>query len=233
MNARQLPKLSTIIPVKNGARFLAGAIESVLDQHYPHLELIVVDGGSTDGSVEIARGYPGLRVVTQSGSGLGDAWNTGIETARGELLSFLDSDDFWAPDTLVARVEHLLAAPEARYGIAKTRFFLTEGAAVPKGFKPALLDAERVTPIPGTLLAHRDVFERVGGFSTQLRIAADVDWFARVKDAGMGAAVFDRLVLHKRVHEQNLSSGAEVNTRELLQALRASVKRQRSGTSAS
>lgn len=219
-------KVSVIIAVKDGARYLLAAIDSVFAQDHPALELIVVDGGSTDGSREIALSCDGVRVLGQNGSGLADAWNTGIAAASGDYVAFLDSDDAWEPDVMTDRVRALSGDPGARMQTGRVRFFLEPGHRLPPGFKPELMDADRVAPIPGTLLAERALFDDVGGFDTRLKIAADVDWFARAKDAGVPTSVFDRLVLHKRIHGGNLAGDAKVNNTELLSLLRASLARQ-------
>jgi glycosyltransferase involved in cell wall biosynthesis len=101
------PLVSVIMAVRNGARFIAAALRSVLDQDYPSIEVIVVDGRSTDASRAIAGAIPGVRILVQGGSGLSDAWNCGIEQASGDLVAFLDSDDLWRPRQLGARVRHL------------------------------------------------------------------------------------------------------------------------------
>ncbi len=221
----QLPRITVVIPVKNGAGYLSSAIDSVITQGYPDLELIVVDGKSTDGSRDIALARKDVCLLDQGGAGLGDAWNTGIRAATGELVAFLDSDDVWEPDTLVDRVTQMPANSEMQ--IARVRFFLEPGHEIPRGFKPGLLNGDRLAPIPGTLLARRRLFDHVGLFDTGLKIAADVDWFARAKDADTSTDVFDSLVLQKRIHGRNLAADAQVNNKELLALLRHSIARQK------
>jgi glycosyltransferase involved in cell wall biosynthesis len=219
--------LTIIVPVKNAERFMASGLQSILDQDYPAMDLIVVYGPSSDRTVEIARSFDDAKVLEQEGKGLSAAWNTGIKHARGEFVAFLDSDDIWLPGTLRARVAQLAAHPEADYSIAKVEFFLEQGEAIPAGFKTQLLEGERLSPIPGTFLARKPLFDRVGGFDTTLELAGDVDFFARLKDQGIPLTVFPELVLRKRVHSGNLSSNAKVNNAELLTLLRQSIKRQR------
>src|SRR5574338_647233 len=95
METNQL--VSVIIPVYNYDRYLGEAIESVFGQTYQHLEVIVVDDGSTDESAKIARSFAdrGLRYCHQVHAGIGPARNTGVECAHGEFLAFLDADDRW------------------------------------------------------------------------------------------------------------------------------------------
>ncbi|MFM5943125.1 MAG: glycosyltransferase family 2 protein, partial [Dolichospermum sp.] len=97
------PLISVIIPCYNRERYLAEAIESVLDQTYPHIELIVIDDGSSDRSGEIAQSYP-LIYHYQTNGGIGAARNAGIALANGKFLAFLDSDDIWVKDKLAKQM---------------------------------------------------------------------------------------------------------------------------------
>jgi len=222
-----LPRVSVVLPVKNGARYLAAALESVQEQSLKPEEILVVDGHSVDGSPEIARSFPNVRVLVQQNTGLAEAWNTGIKAARGDLIAFIESDDRWAPDKLQLQVECFTRRPAAQYVIGRVHFFLEDGHAVPRGFKQELLQGSHVGRIPGTLLVRRSLFRDVGVFDPALTIAADVDWFARCKDAGVSEAVLEEVLLYKRVHDRNLSSDAGKNTRELLKLLRTSIGRRR------
>jgi glycosyltransferase involved in cell wall biosynthesis len=227
------PLVSVVLPVRDGERFLAEAIESVLGQEYERLELIVVDGWSTDRSAEIARSYPRVRYLLQStpspegeGSrGLADAWNQAIGLARGSLVAFISSDDRWTPDKLRQQVERMVREPELAYTIAHFRFFLEPGHPVPRGFDPGLLDRDLVGRIPETLVARRETFESVGDFRTSYAAAHDVDWFLRAQEANLPMAIEDGVLLHKRVHDQNVSSNVAVNTPALFDILRDSLAR--------
>ena len=223
------PLVSVIVAVKNGERFLPEALDDVAAQTYDNHEIVVVDGRSTDRSAEIARSFPGARCLEQPGEGFADAWNIGIEAARGGLIAFLDSDDRWVPEKLEAQVGLLGRDPSLAYSITRVRFFLEPGQPPPPGFKPELLDGDHVGHMPSTLLARRALFDEIGMFSTDYRIASDIDWFARVKDSGIGGAVVPEVMAHKRVHDSNLAYFAPQNQNtELLRLLRHSVARQRS-----
>lgn len=221
------PLISTILIVKNGERFLASAIESVLAQTCPPLELIVIDGHSTDRTAEIARSYPLVRTVLQRGKGVADAYNQGIEEARGPLVAFLSHDDLWTPDKLQVQTNYLLAHPETQYTIAMIRFFLEPGHTIPPGFRKELLVGEHVGRIMETLVARREVFDRVGLFDDRFAVANDVDWYARASDLSIPMAIIPQVLLHKRVHNTNTSLGPLSSNRELLATLRSSVARKR------
>jgi glycosyltransferase involved in cell wall biosynthesis len=222
------PTVSVIVPVKNRETYLAEAIDSVLAQSYPDLELLVVDGQSTDRSAEIAQSYPEVTYLEQNGTGIAGAWNQAIEASAGELIAFLDCDDRWTPGKLDAQTELLGARPELSAAIGMVRFFITPGGKPPPGLRPHLLEGEHIAYIPGALIVRREVFERIGSFDPGYELVLDVDWFARFKDAGLELAPVPQVVLEKRVHEGNLShSQPDLYQREMLRAMRDSAARQR------
>lgn len=221
------PAVSIVMGTRNAARYLAEALDSVRAGGIDDVEIVIVDADSDDGTVEIAERF-GARVLSQRGTGLFGAWNEGVEAAGAELIGFLDSDDRWEPGKLSAQVRRLDGKPELDYVIGRVRFFLEPGMPPPPGFRPELLEGERVAPMPGVLLARRRVFERIGPFRAEYGIASDVDWFARLKDAKLRFEVVDEALIHKRMHDSNLSHfQAENMNAEILTLIRRSLERQR------
>lgn len=220
--------MSVVVPTLNAARYLAAALESVEAQSHDRLEVVLVDGGSSDGTLEIASRYERVRTVGQTGTGLPDAWNCGIAAASGELIAFLDGDDVWASDKLERQVRILETRPSVDCVITRMRFVLEPGLPIPPGFRPQLLDSDHLGQMPSSLLARRTVFDRIGTFDTRWPIASDIDWFARAKDSGLCIEVVPAVLVEKRVHDANLSTlaGAQLN-RELVELLRESVVRRR------
>lgn len=105
--------VSVIIPVYNCKRFVAEAVQSVLDQDYPNKEIIVVDDGSTDGTLEVLRGFgDAIRLIAQKNAGPPVARNNGLHEARGDYVAFLDADDVWFQGKLATQVAHLDAHPD-------------------------------------------------------------------------------------------------------------------------
>jgi GT2 family glycosyltransferase len=122
--------------------------------------------------------------------------------------------------------------PEIAGTIGLARFFLSAGSDGPPGMRPDLMTGDHPARMPGTLLVRRQVFDQVGLFDPDYVIAMDVDWFARVKDAGFELATLPRLMLEKRFHEGNLShSQPQRYEQEMVRAFRASAARQRAGAS--
>lgn len=219
--------VSVVIPVKNGERFLADALDSVVAQTRPPEEIIVVDGDSSDRSAEIASGYQQVRCIEQSGDGLAQAWNQGIEESTGSLVAFLDSDDRWLPRKLELQAALLSSEPGAAAAVGRVRFFLEPGTPPPPGFQPKLLNGDHAGLMPGALMVRRSTLEELGTFDTGYETASDLDWFARFKDAGLKFAEVDEVVLEKRAHDSNLSYFSESVGPEIVRALRQSIKRGR------
>jgi len=108
--------VSVVIAVRNGERFVAQAIESVLLQTYHRVETIVVENASTDGTVEILAGFRDrIRVIHRRQPGLSAARNAGIEASSGELVAFLDADDLWMPGKLDRQVEVFMGDPSCAF----------------------------------------------------------------------------------------------------------------------
>lgn len=216
--------VSVVMALRNGARFVAEALDSVLAQRPAALEVVVVDGGSDDGSPAIAASYPRTRVLAQRGSGFQGAWNEGIEAARGDLIAILDSDDLWLEDKLAAQLAALEGPPRRDWCFTHGSFFLEPGHEVPAAFRAELIGDERPLQVPSGMLARRSVFERLGGYRDDLEMTADVEWHARVQRALGPPAMVPRTLVRKRVHDTNLSlTRASRLHSELVSLLRESI----------
>jgi glycosyltransferase involved in cell wall biosynthesis len=217
------------MPVKNGERFLTSALDSVEAQTYKQYEIIVVDGQSVDRTAEIAKSYEAVRYICQTGHGLSNAYNVGIDAARGELIAFLAHDDVWTPDKLSIQVEYLMNHPEVQYTIARVKFFLEPGFPLPPGFRKGLLENDHVGRILETLVTRKSLFDVIGKFDPHVAISMDVDWFSRASDSNVPMAVLSEVLLNRRVHDTNTSLQAEINNQgyneEMLKLLRRSVRR--------
>ena len=222
------PLVSVIMAVKNGERFLASAINSVIEQDYQPFEIIVVDGKSVDNTAKIAKSFEAIHYIYQVNQGIANAYNIGIDAARGEFIAFLSHDDLWTPDKLSTQMDHMLNHPEIEYTVARVKFFLEPGCSIPPGFRKELLENDHVGRIMETLVARRALFEVIGKFDPSLTISEDTDWFARANDDNVPMAVISKVLLLKRVHDVNLSLTTPAGHRYLLKALRKSIARKRS-----
>lgn len=225
----ETPLVSVVLPVLNGARFIEAAITSVLEQDWRPLELIVVDGGSTDGTRELLASIvaPEMTVITQIGAGIPNAWNHGIASARGDLVAFLSSDDWWTPGKLTTQIAALLSNPQLLYSIGHFQYHMEAGCTIPSSFNRELLGRILVGRIMETLVARREAFEIVGMFDERYATAEDVDWYARASERATPHIVVTPIVLMKRIHDANSSSNAATNSPRLLNVLRRSIARRR------
>jgi len=205
------PKVSIVIPVYNGADFLAEAIDSALAQTYDHREVIVVNDGSTDdGATErVARAFEGrIRYVTKPNGGVATALNRGLEEMSGDYFSWLSHDDLYLPEKLAVQVEALAQQPDPRRCALYSDFATFTGdplAAVPYVLPPVAPQDFRhfITSASGvhgcTLLVPRQAFDEHGRFDPALRTTQDYDLWFRM------AATFDfvhqpRVLVRARRH---------------------------------
>jgi glycosyltransferase involved in cell wall biosynthesis len=222
--------ISCIVPVFNGERFVAEALESIIDQTYRQWEIIVVDDGSTDATPIILTDYEGkIRYFHQSRLGPGAARNLGVKSAEGEFLAFLDADDLWHPEKLARQIARFETKPELDLCLTHVQNF----------WAPELKhEAERyrnhriAKPLPGyspvTMLARRGVFERIGLFSTSLQHIHDTEWFVRVREQGAVIEMLPDVLVYRRLHRANRSRLLASSSREeYLQLVRAHLDRSR------
>lgn len=179
------PLVSIVIPTFNRAAYLADAIDSVLAQDYPRIELIVVDDGSTDDTASVLRRHAGrCRCERQENLGQSQAINRGWALSRGELLGYLGDDDLLQPGAIRAAVDALAARPDAvmAYGdyvmidAASRPFRLVR--LRPRTFLEMARDL-RVTPGPGAL-QRREAALAAGPWESSLTLAPDVDFYLRL-----------------------------------------------------
>jgi glycosyltransferase involved in cell wall biosynthesis len=224
------PAVSVIVAVRDAAATLAAAIESVVSQNVPSPwrapEVIVIDGGSSDGSDRIASGHPAVRLVRQAGRGLAAARNEAVRAARAPILAFCDADDRWTPGSLAVRLRAIEAEPEAQAVVGKLVLVAAAGGQPTPG-QQSLLGIPRVGFTPGCLLARRDVFDRVGWFDESLRIGADSDWFVRLRESRLPVATVDATVLLKAARGTSLSTDVATYRRELLDVGRRFIRNRR------
>jgi glycosyltransferase involved in cell wall biosynthesis len=227
------PHISCIIPVFNGEKYLSEAIESILKQTYPFLEIIVVDDGSTDGTATVVSSYRSrIRYVRQSNAGPAMARNLGLSAARGDYLAFLDADDLWHPAKLERQVACFQHRCELELCVTHVQNF----------WVPELKDEadrfrnHRLTrPLPGyvtqTLLARRALFERVGPFNVALRHGDAQDWFLRAAEEGAVMKLLPDVLVYRRLHHGNFSREVSAAHDDHLLIIKASLDRRRVGGS--
>jgi glycosyltransferase involved in cell wall biosynthesis len=220
--------ISVIIPAYNAEKYISQAIESVLAQTYRPLEIVVVDDGSTDGTAAIACSCPAVRCIHQPNQGIATARNTGLATSTGELVAFLDADDCWDPHKLLEQSNYLAAHSELGCVSGRWRNFLEKGVEKPRWVADSMLEEDAVCSGLQASLIHRWVFDQVGDFNARYRIAQDVEWFFRVRDAGIPIAFTPSVMVYRRIHNANVSQDQRAVVRATLRILKEHIDRKRS-----
>lgn len=202
---------SVVIPCFNQAHFLGEAIESVLAQTYPHVEVVVVDDGSTDNTAAVVERYPSVRYIRQSNQGVSEARNTGLRITNGDYLVFLDADDRLVRDALKTGVDYLTSNQEIAFVSGHYNLVAADGKllgepAVPcveNGHFEALLRGCYIH-LPASAIFRRSLFEHVGGFSPSVGPCADHDLYLRVARA-FPIACHHSVVADYRFHSASMS----------------------------
>jgi glycosyltransferase involved in cell wall biosynthesis len=220
--------ITVIIPVHNGANYLAEAIASVQAQTCPAHEIVVVDDGSTDDSAAIAMrfGSP-VQVISQAQAGSSAARNCGVENATGSLLAFLDADDLWLPDKLERQTRMLIEnhSLEAVLGLVENFISPELDADVQRQL---ICSSEPMSGIHiGTLLIHRDAFWRVGLLDTRYQVGDFMDWWARAQEASLVYHVLPHVLMRRRFHLNNMTRIEHDAQRAYLPILKAMLERRR------
>lgn len=195
------PTVSVIIPAYNAERFLGEALASVRDQSLPASEVLVVDDGSADHTADIARSWGGaVRLLQQEHRGPAAARNLAIIASRAEFLAFLDADDLMTPDRLQLQTTMLLEQPGLDLAFGQQRYFshaAGQPSATPDRLSPGM--------IPSALVCRTSVFARFGLFDPEIQASEFVVWCAEALRRGATHAVSPQLVVHRRLHDDNLS----------------------------
>ncbi len=200
---RDLPKISIVTPSFNQAEFLEATIHSVLSQNYPNLEYIIVDGGSTDGSIEIIKNHANHLHFwcSEPDTGQYDAINKGFAQASGEIMAWLNSDDMYLPWTFKTVASIMADLPQVQWlttlrpgfwdwhgfcldfssapGYAKEAFL--DGRYLPSGAKPSIEMVGPSSPIQQeSTFWRQDLWQKVGScLNTSMPLAGDFDLWSR------------------------------------------------------
>jgi glycosyltransferase involved in cell wall biosynthesis len=225
MNKNSAVDISVIIPVFNGERFLATAIENVLCQGMSSLEIIVVDDGSKDNTSEIAAKFSKhVRYYYQDNQGPSAARNRGLLQAKGNFIAFLDCDDCWTENNLKVLHQAHLDFPEADIIMGKIQeetFDKQSNAFKKKGGPIFTLSLV-------TILAKKSAVNKIGFFNESLRIGEDKDWFYRAREQQINLKLLENHVsLHHRRHDANLTNNMAHSETYLLKLLRMSIERKK------
>jgi glycosyltransferase involved in cell wall biosynthesis len=224
-----LPKVSVIVAVFNGERFVGEALGSLRREQDIEAEIIVVDDGSTDGSVSavkaLAERDPRIRLITGEHRGVSGTRNIGVRASTAEYITFLDCDDICPPGRIARQATKLASHASVSVVVGETLWF--------EALTPDL------HPVPGTrhrrglcvtlhsALFHRSVFETYGLFDEQLTSCEDFDFFLRLSEGGVRFLIETEIASLYRRHDHNMTKDIQLEQTATVAALRRSIARRR------
>lgn len=208
------PAMTIITPCLNRAGLVADAVDSVLAQDGVTVEHIMVDGGSTDSTLEVLARYPHLHVLTGRDRGLYDAINRGLAVARGPIIGHLNSDDVLLPGALAAVAAAFSENPDADAACGGALVTTAGPDGAPRALcrydDPTMkrlrpFDLCRGVPMINARFFHRRLYDRVGVYDPSLRYAGDREFLLRAWVAGMRTVVISQPVYAYRQHAGSLT----------------------------
>jgi glycosyltransferase involved in cell wall biosynthesis len=211
-----MPSIAVAIPAYNAARWIDETLRSVLDQTRPADEVVVVDDGSSDDTMDRARAFGGrVRVVTQQNRGAPAAYNRAFAEAESDYVAMCPADDLWDPHKLEWQAEALERDPEIDVTFARAKYFGLKTSVHPHPTEPGRQDPERfrramyerdLVPAP-TAVVRRELHQRLGQFDESLP-SEDYEFWLRALREGAVFNFDERVMASLREHGSNLSSQA-------------------------
>jgi len=175
-------RISVITVAYNAEATIGDTLCSVVEQDYPYIEHIVVDGASTDSTLDIVRQYPSVRWISEPDHGIYDAMNKGLAMASGDVVAILNADDMYAHHEVLSRVAKVLADKSLDLCFADLNF-INEQEKVVRHYSSARFQPKQLRngwmPAHPTLYVRKSFFDKVGKFRTDYKIAADYEWIVR------------------------------------------------------
>ncbi|TCV87599.1 MULTISPECIES: glycosyltransferase family 2 protein [Methylomonas] len=220
------PLISIIMPCYNAQTYLEKAIESVFEQSYPNVELIVVDDGSSDQSFQILtrcqEKHPKLVVFKQENLGPFPARNLGLANSKGEFIAFLDADDYWAPEFIEKLLKNLLAK-NADLTYCGWQNIVEGGengpAYVPPAYEKGDIFQSFLSSCPWPIhaaLIRRSIVDKAEGFSLRCFSAMDYDFWIRISAITQNIAIVPEVLAFYRWHNHGQISS--IKWRQVLDA---------------
>lgn len=194
------PLITVIIPVYNGGLFIKEALESIFNQTYRPLEVLVVNDGSTDCSGEIAGSIRGVDVLHKPHTGIAETLNHGIRHAKGDLFAFLDADDLWLAEKSTLQVAGLQDEPSLDMVFGYARQFFTPGL---HNHTEGIFSEKQPAIHESAMLIRRESFFKVGFFDVEETQHHFLDWYARSQKIGLSMKMLSDVVVERRIHDQN------------------------------
>ena len=220
-------QISVVMAVYNGERYIADALDTILNQTYPVFEIVVMDDGSTDQTAAVIQSYGAPVIyISKPHSGIADTWNQGVAQAQGDYITFLDADDLWVENKLAQQVAALRAiGVDMVFGHVKQ--FVSPDLSDDDQSKLLAPPKPMAGYIAGTILTRKETMLQVGSFSTTYRVGEFIDWYVRARNLGFEALMMPDVLLYRRLHKTNTTRQANKMRRDYLYVVKANLDRRR------
>lgn len=223
------PLVSIITPVLNGSKYLEACIQSVLNQSYPYIEHVFVDGGSIDGTLDILSSYKvkypdRIRFISESDKSAGEAWNKGLRMAKGEIFGWLGSDDMYEPNAILTIVEFFRTNPDAYFVFGDCNTINEKGEVIGK-FVTKNFDLEETIndrhyiPCPSAFYK-REVIEKIGLLDTR-ETGVELDYWIRVGKIFQVHRI-EKVLSNFRIHKDSVSGAKDAGKMYIREGFRIS-----------
>lgn len=200
------PRVSVLIPTFNAATYLRETLESVLQQEWPALDVIVCDDASTDDTVAIAEAFaPRVTVLRVEHRGLPATRNRAMHAARGPFLLHLDADDLLVPGAIRTLMAAHQDDPSYDVVVGQLESFISPDLPPAVASRFQLPAGPQRGHLSGSALVRATAFDRFGTFDEAYPVAADLEWFVRAKSLGAHVGLIDDVVVRRRIHGGNKS----------------------------
>ena len=221
-------QISVVIPTRNRAAHLKRVVDNLLQDEYPHKEIIVCDGASTDETVDLLKSYGNrVRWISEPDEGEYEARNKGLRMARGDVIKYMSDDDVLLPGSFAYAAKYLRDNPETDILFGQSIAYDERGGREPVLYDTRLRKEKSVKlrnfirghapqPTSETVFFRRSVIDRIGLFNTDLQ-GADYDFWARAAKANVNIQICDRVFVH--YHISDLSAVARKSTQLLFERL--------------
>ncbi|MFC1933568.1 glycosyltransferase family 2 protein [Chloroflexota bacterium] len=212
------PWVSIITPVLNGVKYLEECIQSILNQNYPYIEHVIIDGGSSDGTVDVLSKYEDkyperISFISEPDKSAEEAWNKGLAIAKGEVFGWLGADDIYEPDAIQTVIEFFRSNPDA-YFVFGDLNLIDESGQIFRRIHCTDFDLDEIInnkcEIGATsVFFRRAVVEHVGLLNTKTRIS-ELDYWIRVAKVFQIRRI-DKVLSSLRIHEGGFSGSIEAS----------------------
>ncbi len=229
--SENLPLVSVIICVYNGEKYIAEAMESILSENYPRIEIICLDDGSTDSTINILKKFgAAVKISSQENKGVAIARNQANKIAQGELITYLDSDDLFVQGRIAKMVEVFSQKPKTAIVFGQIKQFITPELASSTLEKIKLKEEILTGVCPGGIMYRSDIFKQIGEFEEGNHTAYFLDWYLKAKEQKLIEEYLEQVVTLRRIHPNNSGLIQKENfSAEAPKAIKAHLDRLRAG----